>query len=476
MHERTPRRQEQPMSSRLPTTIADAVVVIPFALALMLGGCDLPAGRIDTGGPDGGPSLGSGGGGAGTIEGNAGTGVGGADAPTGGGGAGGTTAVSTGDGGAAGANRDDAGAGSGGAEATDAGRLDGVAGAGGSMVPITPPAVCTLGLPSSLDDLLSKATGSTVSRATPMGTRYEQAAKHVATMAELGFLRDAHAQPAIPGSTSGLRLRATAVTLYPTGMPTPADVNQHAIGNCDGDTAFASIAYANAPFLKTLIEDHGDATFTVSMYDPLGHRLQVFLDNQFLVDGNGNLGAVSGKNGVADWATVLEKATMKYLQVFPVVADIGGIGSEHQTPMYMGAGGSLAFDRGKLSAAELTRVTKAALAAGKLISGGFGVSGMALPSGMQTVTAHGYAVLVPKSDAVMVSMRNPWGVEPTAKGYDGSTDGVMDIPPDPKWSGTIDLRIIDPGDACGLGVTKPYAPPALAARASAVNVTELHAR
>jgi Calpain family cysteine protease len=461
------------MSSRFPRKI-DAVVAMPFALALALGACDLAGGRIESGSPDAGPALGSvaGGGGAGAPS-IVGTGGAGGDA-TDPGGAAGTTSVPTGAGGAADASGDDAGAGSGGA--TDAGRLDASAGGDGSTIPITPPAVCAPGLPSTLADLLSKASGSTVSRATPMGTRYEQAAKHIATTAELGFLHDAHAQPAIPGSTSGLRLRATAVTLYPTGMPTPADVNQHAIGNCDGDTAFASIAYANAPFLKTLIEDHGDATFTVSMYDPLGHRLLVSLDNQFLVDGNGNLGAVSGKNGVADWATVLEKATMKYIQVFPVVGDIGGIGSEHQTPMFTGAGGSLAFDRGKLSPAELTRVTKAALAVGKLISGGFGVSGMALPNGMQTVTAHGYALLVPKSDAVMVSMRNPWGVEPTAKGYDGSTDGVMDIPPDSKWSGTIDLRVIDPGDACGLGVTKPYAPPALATRSSAVNVTELHAR
>ena len=280
------------------------------------------------------------------------------------------------------------------------------------------------------------------------------------TSDDLAFLHDASKQPPIPGSTSGLHLKALPVTLYPSagGMPTPADINQHAIGNCDGDTAFASIAYANAPFIKSLITDNHDDTFTVRMYDPLGNQITVSLDNQFLVDSSNNIGAVSGKKGEADWATVLEKATMKYIEIFPVVADIGGIGSEHQTPMFTGAGGSFAFDRGRLTPAEITRVVKAALAAGKLISGGFGIEGKALSSGLQTVTAHGYAVFVPKTAEVMISMRNPWGLDPTDHGYDASTDGVLDIPVDQSWADTIDLRVIDPGDACGGGVTQPYLP------------------
>jgi hypothetical protein len=59
---------------------------------------------------------------------------------------------------------------------------------------------------------------------------------------------------------------------------------------------------------------------------------------------------------------------------------------------------------------------------------------------------------------VLVSMRNPWGLDPSASGYNASTDGVLDIPPDPTWAASIDLRIIDPGDACGPGMTQPYLP------------------
>jgi hypothetical protein len=340
-----------------------------------------------------------------------------------------------------------------------------------------PPSLCSPGLPASIADLAPKSSDDTTSLNTPLGSRYDSVAGHVATNQELAFLHDAHAQPAIPGSTSGLHWNAATVILYPLGpLPVPADVNQHAIGNCDGDTAFASLAYLAAPFIQRIITDNHDGTFTVAMYDPKGQRLAVSLDAQFLFDDGGSIGEVSGKGGIADWATVLEKATMKYIQVFPVVSDIGGIGSEHQTPMFTGAGGSVAFERGTLSPADLTRVVKAVLAAGKIVSGGFGIDGKALANGFQTVTGHGYAVLPPKTDAFMIAMRNPWGVEPTANGYDGSTDGVMDIPPDSDWAGTIDLRVINPGDACGPGVIAPYVPPAAATRAREVNIVEPHAR
>ncbi|HEX4407081.1 MAG TPA: C2 family cysteine protease [Polyangia bacterium] len=437
------------------------------AAALGICACDASTGRISGAGNDAGAT---------TPTGVMSTGAAGA-APAGrvlgtgsGGGAGGASEGGAGasvDSGAAGAPASDPSD-----HAGDAGTRDD---AGATTV--VPAPSCSHGLPASIADLAAKSSDDTTSTNTPLGRRYDAVANHVATTQELAFLHDAHAQPVIPGSTSGLQWKAATVTLYPSAsVPLPADVNQHAIGNCDGDTAFASLAYLSASFIQRIITDNHDGTFTVAMYDPKGQRLAVSLDAQFLFDGGGNIGEVSGKGGVADWATVLEKATMKYIQVFPVVGDIGGIGSEHQTPMFTGAGGSVAFDRGALAPAELTRVVKAVLAAGKIVSGGFGIENKALANGFETVTAHGYAVLPPKTDAFMIAMRNPWGVEPTAKGYDGSTDGVMDIPPATDWAATIDLRVIDPGDACGSGVTAPYVPPAAATRAREVNIGEPHAR
>jgi hypothetical protein len=374
-----------------------------------------------------------------------------------------TASAGAGAGGAsAGAPSGSAGAGSAGAPSGGASSLGsaGSSNTAGSPGSAGQPATCVAGLPSSLSDLASKGSDDTTSKTTPMGSRYDDVAKLTATSDDTAFFHGATQEPPIPGSTSGLHLKALTVNLYPSGagQPTPADINQHAIGNCDGDTAFAAISYLNPEFIKSIITDNKDNTYTVAMYDPMGKRMTVTVDNQFLVDDSNNIGAVSGKNNVADWATVLEKATMKYVKVFPVVSDIGGIGSEHQTPMFTGTGGSIGFDRGKLSPAELTRVVTESLKVGKIISGGFGSDGMTLASGLQTVTAHGYAVFVPKNANTMISMRNPWGLDPTDKGYDSSTDGVLDIPSDPSWAATIDIRVIDPGDACGPGKTTPYLP------------------
>ena len=76
----------------------------------------------------------------------------------------------------------------------------------------------------------------------------------------------------------------------------------------------------------------------------------------------------------------------------------------------------------------------------------------------------------------MISMRNPWGLDPTSNGYNATTDGVLDIPPDPSWAATIDLRIIDPGDACGPGAMLPYVPGAADIKTDSIHVSEPHAR
>src|SRR5262249_44932242 len=262
-----------------------------------------------------------------------------------------------------------------------------------------PPAVCVPGLPSSVSDLESMTSQSTVSTKTPMGTKFETPAKHVPTSDELSFLGDAAKSPDVPSSLSGMHMKAFPVTLYPSGTPTPADINQHAIGDCDGDTAMASMAYMNPDFVKTIITDNHDDTYSVAMYDPKGKPLTVRVDNKFLADGGGSITAATGKNDVADWATVLEKAGMKYNQVYDFVDDMQGSGSEHLTPLFTGEGGTFPFDRGVLSPDQIPRVVKASLAAGKFISGGFG-NEKSLGK-YKAITAHGYAVFVPAENQTM---------------------------------------------------------------------------
>jgi len=325
----------------------------------------------------------------------------------------------------------------------------------------------------NIDDLMFLSTGSTASTVTPMGRPYEGLVSKVPSASELSFLSDPAQQPAIPKDVTGGHLQAFTVRLYPYGTPMPADINQHMIGDCGGIASMASMAYLSPSFVKSLITDNGNNTYTVAMYDPKGQRISVKVDNQFLADSSNHVGAVSGKDGSPSWATVLEKAVMKYIKVYPVVGDIGGIGSEITTPMFTGAGSSFAFDRGKLTPEQLARAVKVSLANGKLIVGGFG---SVLPIGtLDTVTGHAYTAVISQNGAALFGMRNPWGVNPTnnGSGYDKSTDGVLNIPATGSVPGVIDLRIITPGAAGTAGVTTPYVPPAAALAVAAASEVRL---
>jgi hypothetical protein len=313
-----------------------------------------------------------------------------------------------------------------------------------------------------------------------MGVHYETPAQHAVTSAEQALLNDATQQPTTV--FSGAEWHKLTVTLYPApdGKPEPADINQHDIGNCDGDSALASLAYQNPAFIQSLITDNKDGTYGVKMFDPMGKPMTVNVDSQFMMESGGtNLGEVSCKNNTACWSTVLEKAYIKYNQVYGVVSDVNGIGSEHTTPMFTGVGDSFAFNAGALSPADITRAVTAFLAAGKFITTGFSTDGVVLPAGgtpagALSVTAHGYAGLVPATSAFMMSARNPWGLVPDPN-YDSSTDGVMNIPPDAMWASMMDFRIIEPGAACGAGQTTPYVPKQLDPRGYVSNIHEPHA-
>lgn len=302
-------------------------------------------------------------------------------------------------------------------------------------------------------------TGSTHSSITPMGVHFERFASKVLTADERAFLSDATQQPSVPPSVSSLHFERFDVELYPNGLPSPADVNQHAVGDCSAASVWASLAMQAPSFVQSLIDDHGDGTFGVHVFDPAGRRLVIEVDSQFLARSTNDLEAVTGKNGRADWATVLEKAALKYLEVYPIVGRIGGIGSEFASPIFTGTGDSHAYDPGRLTPAEFTGVVRTELARGKIVIGGF--HQVTNIGDLETVTAHAYMMTNPSGAATMVTMRNPWGKNPRANGgYDDSRDGLIDVPATAAWARTVDLRIIDPGAAGTAGTTETYEPPA----------------
>lgn len=360
----------------------------------------------------------------------------------------------------------------------DAGADDGSSGTG-------PKNVCASN--ASISALLTQyGSDPTTSTLTPMGARFETAAQGLPISAtNQASLTTASSNPDVAQATSasGLSWQSVTVKLYPSGTPKPEDVMQHDIGDCDGDSAMASMAYVNPGLLQSVLKDNGDGTFDVSMFDPMGHPITVSVDSEVLLDGSGSIGEVSAGDGQsADWATVLEKAVMKYDAAYGMVGQIDGIGSETLIPMFTGVGGSIAISPGSLTPQQFQQVVTVSLAAGKFITGGFNQDGLTIGQD-STVTAHGYAMMVPTDPASdMSDMRNPWGVNPWASGssnsgYDTSTDGLLQIPlatTPTNWPTIIDLRIIDPGPSC-TGVTTPFVPQLQPANAAPIHIHERHA-
>lgn len=309
----------------------------------------------------------------------------------------------------------------------------------------------------NMDDLMPYASGWSTSDQTPMGNHYDN--RHVTNDEDRAWLLDPANEPT---ENYGGTWKEYPVTLYPFGDPIPADVNQRAIGNCSALAVLASMVYIYPDFIKSLITDNGNGTYTVNMFDPQGKPVKVAVSSKFIVDGSGNLIGCSGKDDKATWSSVLEKAIMKWQVVYKVNPNLGGIGSEHVAPLFTGDGDSFAFSPGKLNAAQLERAVKLSLAEGKIVIGGFNKADMVASDGSgKTVTGHAWTLMYSANPSALFAMRNPWGFCYDA---DGKRDGVLNIFLG-EMTSTIDLRIINPGIAAEYGTGgkyEPYIPPVYA--------------
>lgn len=301
---------------------------------------------------------------------------------------------------------------------------------------------------TNINTILKYASGKSNSTITPMGKHFEN--KHVTTDEDRAWLANPANEPDKVANLS--RWVAKTVKLYPYGDPQPADVNQHAIGDCCACAVFASFAYLYPGYIKHIITDNGNNTYTVGMYDPQGKPVDVCVSNKILCDANGNIGQLTGKNNAITWATILEKALMKYMTLYKTNG-VEGIGTEHVAPLFTGCGNSFAFSPNSLYTSELKLAIEHCLCQGYICVGGFN-KGDLLCGTLKTVTAHAFTYMFSTKQESIFAMRNPWGIE--------SVDGVLEIPDDRTIVQTIDARIVEPGAAAPFlrEDLKPYSPPA----------------
>ena len=303
-------------------------------------------------------------------------------------------------------------------------------------------------------DLVAQGTSFTKNETTPMGNHYAE--KHVTTDEDRTWLANPTNEPDLLKSASSYTLRPYTVNLYPYGHPVPADVNQLGIGDCSALAVFAEMAYHFPDFIESIITDHSNGTYTVAMFDPQGKPVNVTIQSTFLGDDKG-IGATRGKDGKPNWATVMEKAIMKWNKIYQVNPDIGGIGSEHVAPLFTGEGNSFAISPNSLLAEQLDQAVDLALNEHMIVIGGFTKAGLSV-DGPETVTAHAYSFMYSNEPSAMFAMRNPWGNSPSGSKSD---DGILNIMNDGIVPPTIDLRIIYPGAALKYAVKEltPYIPP-----------------
>ena len=278
--------------------------------------------------------------------------------------------------------------------------------------------------------------GATASQITPMGKHFES--YNAASEEDKTWLANPNNQPDLTyHELSGKNWAAKTVNLYPFGSPQPADVNQHAIGDCSMCAVFASFAYIYPEWIKTIIVQNSTTNFTVHMFDPKGNPIDVVVDNKVMCNSGGGVDQVTGKNGTVNWATIMEKALMKWETRFKCNR-IGGIGTEHAAPPFTGNGASYSFSPDKLYNSEFDLVVDYALSHGMISVGGFNVGGLVCGE-LETVTGHAFTVMYPDEGAdYKFVMRNPWG-------NGGSIDGKLKIPAKREILKTIDFRLVFPG-------------------------------
>lgn len=284
--------------------------------------------------------------------------------------------------------------------------------------------------------------GATASTITPMGKHFERFA--AATDEDKAWLANPNNQPDLTyHELSGKSWVAKSITLYPFGSPQPADVNQHSIGDCCMCAVFASFAYIYPEWIKTIIVQNNSTSFTVHMFDPMGNPIDVVVDNKLMCNSDGGVGQVFGKNNKYNWATIMEKALMKWETRFQC-NKIGGIGTEHAAPPFTGNGSSYSFSPDKLYNSEFDLVVDYALSHGMISVGGFNVGDLVCGDPeMKTVTGHAFTVMYPDEGAdYKFVMRNPWG---HAGANNSHQDGKLEIPNKREYLKTIDFRLVYAG-------------------------------
>lgn len=338
-------------------------------------------------------------------------------------------------------------------------------------------------IPTTFEEVYDRRSNTFDVSTSPLGA---QAGENVAwldngkvTAEEMEWLRDPYAEmvtyrPAeFPNWVWKTVANKNNIVLYPYGEPSPADVNQHSISDCSMLAAFASLAYIYPDFIQSIItqnepDANGNISFDVKMFDPKGDPIVVTVGDRFLAGADGAWKCVTGKNNKITWATVMEKAIMKWNLVYRRKKDVMvyGISAIAGLAPFTGSGEGFAFGRGRLLPEEAEAAIKILLEKGYIVTNEFG---KVLPmQGGQSVMLHTFSVMNSNREDAFFQIRNPWGFTNGHPNGDGilyimdftNNQGVTSTAKD--ITDIMNFRVASPGAAnpgfAKPGVTTPYTP------------------
>jgi hypothetical protein len=256
-------------------------------------------------------------------------------------------------------------------------------------------------------------------------------------------LADPNVEPQfnLPGATGSMGTPSN-FSLFPNGSPSVQDVDQHGISDCSLDAQLGSLAAQDPDFIKNMVHDNGDGTYTVHLYAPNGASVDVTVNNQVPLDSDGHLASVGGPNDQANWATIIEKAYAKYNDVFHVTGKPGDSGYAAVQGAGIEAYKAFTGQRSLILASSfygspeeqtaLAKLMQEDIKSGQIVFAGVVLSqNPTLPGGGTLPTVHGYSVVDVNQDASgnwYVDLRNPWGFTPGVSNPGGTDDGIIRMP------------------------------------------------
>lgn len=165
----------------------------------------------------------------------------------------------------------------------------------------------------------------------------------------------------------GAQIKAYDISLFPNGNPTLADIQQEGMIQTNALGVLKDMACMYPGFIKSIIRQEAPDSFRIDMFDPDGNPIRVCVSNRFPQIDKQIFS--TGENGTYNWLSMLEKAIMKWLNVYNNHMPIASYCAEWITPMLTGDGRSFCIQPGRMASKDLAKVVNTCRQNGMMVNG-----------------------------------------------------------------------------------------------------------